>query len=49
MNKAMYDGAFSLGTRADASATDDPDILLGEYYLTGTAKKLQRMEQSQVR
>ncbi|MBI2906654.1 MAG: ABC transporter substrate-binding protein [Chloroflexi bacterium] len=36
--KSVYDGAFTLAAMSDASAIDDPDILLGEYYLTGSPK-----------
>ncbi|MBI2908487.1 MAG: ABC transporter substrate-binding protein [Chloroflexi bacterium] len=33
-----FEGKFDLLSVADASAADDPDILLGEYYLTGSPK-----------
>ncbi|MBI2910066.1 MAG: ABC transporter substrate-binding protein [Chloroflexi bacterium] len=34
----VFKGSFRLGAQADASAIDDPDIMLGEYYLTGSPK-----------
>ncbi|MBI2908223.1 MAG: ABC transporter substrate-binding protein [Chloroflexi bacterium] len=34
----LYEGAFRLTAMPDASAIEDPDILLGEYYLTGSPK-----------
>ncbi|MBI2910133.1 MAG: hypothetical protein HYX92_21030 [Chloroflexi bacterium] len=34
----LFKGAFEAAVFADASGHDDPDVILGEYYLTGTAK-----------
>ncbi|MBI2906648.1 MAG: ABC transporter substrate-binding protein [Chloroflexi bacterium] len=34
----IYDGSFGLAGYADASAIEDPDILLGEYFLKGSPK-----------
>ncbi|MBI2908227.1 MAG: ABC transporter substrate-binding protein [Chloroflexi bacterium] len=34
----VFKGSFRLATQPDASAIDDPDVLLGEYFLTGSPK-----------
>ncbi|MBI2910086.1 MAG: ABC transporter substrate-binding protein [Chloroflexi bacterium] len=34
----QFEGRFEVNLGTDASAVDDPDIVLGEYYLTGSPK-----------
>ncbi|MBI2908988.1 MAG: ABC transporter substrate-binding protein [Chloroflexi bacterium] len=36
--KAIYERAFSLSAKSDATAIGDPDVLLGEYFLTDSPK-----------